>query len=159
MSDNHRRLWCASVAKLVYPVDPARCGKALVDYLPLLRDLPDEAFNPVSAEAVAMADRRMAFPSYDEVAKPLRAWWRDHKPAAERFPALAHTWEERRPPTPEEIAYAEARTAEALAICAANRRPETQRPIKAAYLTPAQLRAVHQAHGTTPPPWLAEEGQ
>ena len=159
MSDNHRRQWCAAVAKLVYPVDPARCVSALIGYLPHLRDLPVEAFNPASAEAVALAERRMAFPSYDEVAKPLRAWWRDNRPAGQKFPALTHTREARRSPTPEEIAYAEARTAEAIAICASNRRPETQRPIKASYLTPAQLRAIHQAQGTVMPPWLAEGGQ
>lgn len=157
MSDNHRRQWCAAVAKLVYPVDPARCVSALIGYLPLLRDMPDEAFNPHSAEAVALADRRMAFPSYDEVAKPLRAWWRDNRPAEKKFPALAHAREERRPRTPEEIAYAEARTAEALAICAANRRPESLKPIKAAYLTPEQLRENVRRTGAIMPPYLRED--
>ena len=157
MNDNHRRQWCAMVAKLVYPVDPARCGAALVGYLPLLRDLPDEAFNAHSVEAVALADRRMAFPSYDEVAKPLRAWWRDNRPAEQRFPALTRAREEpRRPPTPEEVAYVEARVKEALAICAANRRPETQRPVKAAHLTPDQLRENVRRTGAVMPPYLAE---
>ena len=155
MSETHRRQWCAAVAQLVYPVDPPRCVKALVTFLPMLGDLPDEAFNPLSAEAVAMADRRMAFPSYDEVAKPLRAWWRDNKPAAQRFPALPHTREERRTPTAEEIAYAEARTAEALAICAANRQSERARGVKAAYLSPEQLRAHAERQGVSVP-WLAE---
>ena len=160
MSDNHRRQWCAAVAKLVYPVDPARCVSALIGYLPHLRDLPVEAFNPASAEAVALAERRMAFPSYDEVAKPLRAWWRDNRPALQRFPSIPYEPPPPRSgPTPEEIAYVEARVREAQAICASNRRPETQRPIKASYLTPTQLRAVHQAQGTTPPPWLVEDGQ
>lgn len=160
MNDNHRRQWCAAVAKLVYPVDPARCVSALIGYLPLLRDMPDEAFNPHSAEAVALADRRMAFPSYDEVAKPLRAWWKDNRPAAQRFPAIAAPMPE--PPsarTPEEIAYAEARVAEALAICAANRRAESQKPIKASYLTPEQLRRTYDRPGAIVPPWLAEGGQ
>ena len=80
MSDQHRRVWCGHVAKMVYPIDPARCGRVLVDYLPLLADLPDEAFTPHSAEAVALFERRMAFPSFDEIAKPLRGWWRENRP-------------------------------------------------------------------------------
>jgi len=78
--EEHRRRWAGAVAKLVYPLDPPRCAKALVDYLPLLADLPTEAFTPASAEAVALAERRMAFPSYDEIAKPLRAWWKENRP-------------------------------------------------------------------------------
>lgn len=158
MNDAHRRQWCAMVAKLVYPVDPARCGAALVGYLPMLEDLPNEAFGPGSIEAVAMAERRMAFPSFDEVAKPLRAWWRDNRPASQRFPALAPAREEpRTPPTPEEIAYVEARVAEARAICAANRKPETRRAVKPAYLTPDQLRASYNAKGIPLPPYLRED--
>lgn len=161
MNENHRRQWCAMVANLVYPFDPARCGAALVSYLPMLHDLPDEAFNAHSVEAVALADRRMTFPSYDEVAKPLRAWWRDNRPASQRFPALTRAREEpRRPPTPDEIAYAEARTAEALAICAANRRAERPRAIKPSRpLTPEQLREGYRRTGAFMPPWLEEKAQ
>ena len=79
MSEAHRRVWAAGVAKLVYPADPARATAKIVYYLPHLTDLPTEAFNPHSAEAVAMAERKMALPSFDEIARPLRAWWRDHK--------------------------------------------------------------------------------
>ena len=64
MNDQVRRQWCAAVAKLVYPLDPERCVKTLVGYLPMLRDLPDAAFSPASAEEVALHDRRMAFPSF-----------------------------------------------------------------------------------------------
>lgn len=79
MSEAHRRLWAATVAKLVYPADPARATAKIVDYLPHLADVSTEAFNPHSAEAVAMAERKMALPSFDEIARPLRAWWREHR--------------------------------------------------------------------------------
>ena len=113
MSEAHRRVWAASVAKLVYPVDPARATAKIVDYLAFLTDVPTEAFNAHSAEAVALYDRRMALPSFDEVAKPLRAWWRENRPRANLIALGAPTRvlsdpEHKTGPTPEEIAAVEA---------------------------------------------------
>ena len=75
-----QRKWCFLLAKLIYPFDSERAGKSLAIYVPITK-LPPEAFTPESAEAVVMAPRRLAIPSYDEVAKPLFAWWRDNRPA------------------------------------------------------------------------------
>lgn len=161
MNETHRRQWCMAVAKLVYPIDPPRCVKALVDYLPMFHDLPDEAFNPLSAEEVALAERRMAFPSYDEVAKPLRAWWKANRPPSS-YPRLAGPGyvpePPKLPPTPEEIAYVEARVAEVVnAVKQTQNRPGA---VKSAYVTPSQLRAMYRRDKRTDmmPPWLREEG-
>ncbi len=77
---DHRTKWLAILAALVNPLDPARAATAMGAYLPFLAKLPDEAFNPRSAEAVAMAPRRVSIPSYDELATPLFGYWRDHRP-------------------------------------------------------------------------------
>lgn len=82
---DHRTSWCAIVGGLVYPFDPARAATAITAYLPLLADLPDAAFSAKSAEVVALAPRRMAIPSYDEVVNPLVKFWRDMPPDRPRI--------------------------------------------------------------------------
>lgn len=117
MSEAHRRIWAASVAKLVYPVDPARATAKIVEYLSFLADVPNEAFNVHSAEAVALYERRMALPSFDEIAKPLRGWWKENRPDANRIrlgtPGRALPEPERKaPPTQDEIAAVSATVAQ-----------------------------------------------
>lgn len=77
---DHRTKWLAVLAALVNPLDPARAATAMGAYLPFLAKLPDAAFCLRSAEAVAMAPRRVSIPSYDELANPLFGYWRDHRP-------------------------------------------------------------------------------
>jgi hypothetical protein len=145
MNEAHRRVWAASVAKLVYPVDPARATAKIVEYLPLLSDLPDEAFNPHSMEAVALYERRMALPSFDEIAKPLRTWWRDNRPRTWGAPSmLPPPVDEPREHTEEEKAAQAAAMAQFLADRseAAKGRPEDVKP---AYLPVETLRAIRDA--------------
>ena len=147
MSD-HRTSWCAIVAALVYPIDPPRAGKAMTAYLPLLARLPDEAFCARSAEIVALAPRRMAIPSYDEVANPLFGYWRDHRPdrhqiaqaGVKMLPAPVRA----AGPTDAEIAAVEATVnsfVQAVRAKGIGRRDE----VKPAYLTGEALRLFRQA--------------
>lgn len=76
-----RAMWVGIVAKLVHPHAPDKATVALLAFLPMLTDLPDDAFTHRSAEAVASCDRRLSIPSYDELGRALRLWWRDHRPA------------------------------------------------------------------------------
>lgn len=76
-----QRIWVAFLARLVYPHDSAKAAAAMLHFIPLLQ-FPDAAFTNLSAEFVAMAPRRMAIPSYDEVAAPISAWWREHRPSS-----------------------------------------------------------------------------
>jgi hypothetical protein len=78
--DTHRLKWIATLAALVYPQEVSKAADALKAFLPLLSDLPDGAFSAASLEAVVMAPRRMAIPSYDELRTPLAQWWSDHRP-------------------------------------------------------------------------------
>lgn len=78
LQDGHRR-WMLLVAQLVYPLDPARAGAALVPILEQI-DLPDMAFTEDSARAVARADRRLAIPDFAELEGALTAWWRENRP-------------------------------------------------------------------------------
>ena len=80
MSNRHRREWCAALAVLCYPTDPPKAARAITAYLPMLASLPDAAFSPASAEAVASSGRKMAIPAYDEVQRPLTQFWRDNQP-------------------------------------------------------------------------------
>lgn len=101
MSDP-RTKWLAMLASLTYPASPGQAAEAFQPYLPLLRDLPAAAFTQRSLEAVASAPRKMAIPSFDEVRKPLAAWWKDHRPSPRALPEPLPT--KRDPPTDEEIA-------------------------------------------------------
>lgn len=142
MSEAHRRVWAAHVAKLVYPHDPARAVKMIVDYLlgTSLAKLPIEAFTPASAEAVAEFPRRMSLPSFDEISKPLSAWWRDNRP--NRFASLpAPMPPDRMPPTPEEIAHVSAVVAE---FVGERSKQRAQRPadVRPAYLSREVINAM-----------------
>ena len=76
--DTHRLKWIATLAALVYPQEVSKAADALKAFLHLLADLPDGAFSAASLEAVVMAPRRMAIPSYDELRGPLAQWWQSH---------------------------------------------------------------------------------
>ncbi|HET6608854.1 MAG TPA: hypothetical protein VFG62_19420 [Rhodopila sp.] len=84
--------WFLALAALTYPSDVKRAQAGLAPYLPWFDDLPLEVFTRESLEAVVTSPRKMAIPSYDEVRRPLAAWWRDNRPAPQRlaseYPAL-----------------------------------------------------------------------
>jgi hypothetical protein len=90
MTDRIRDEWLSMLANLTYPANPAHAAQAFRGWKPLLADLPDRAFTRASLEEVVLAPRKMAIPSYDEIRKPLSAWWRDNRPmralAAPRMP-------------------------------------------------------------------------
>ena len=101
-----RNEWFAALAALAYPADPSKAQQAFGRYLPWFNDLPEAAFTKPSLEKVVVSPRRMAIPSYDEIRKPLGAWWRDNGPADvrlqseyPRFPSPASRGE----PTSEEL--------------------------------------------------------
>lgn len=79
-----QRRWVLLVAQLVYPLDPARAGAALLPILEQI-DLPDMAFTQDSARAVARGERRLAIPDFAELEAALTAWWRENRP---RMPVL-----------------------------------------------------------------------
>jgi hypothetical protein len=161
MSDKIRREWCMAVARLVYPLDPDRCVKTLVGYLPMMRDLPDAAFSPASAEEVALHDRRMAFPSYDEIANPLRAWWRQNKPYQPQISGpQTHIPERPRVNSPEEIAAVSAKAAAYVAEVKAKEAATRPGRVEPRYLTPDQLRLAYAEAakmGAIVPPWIERE--
>jgi hypothetical protein len=148
----HQKKWTAFAAKLVYPTDPPRAAAALLVFLPLFK-LPDDSFTVASAEAVAMGPRRLAIPSFDEVAVPLFAWWRDHRPdrhaiqaASSPYPALPGPVLPDRPTDEAKAAVAAVVAAFVAEVRAKDtyRRPE----VKPAYLTGdalARLRAEYRA--------------
>ena len=75
------------LARLVAPMDTPRAAGVLMGYLPLLDDFSDAAFTVESLKAVAGAERRIFVPSFDEVQRPLRAWWRENRPYQTALPA------------------------------------------------------------------------
>lgn len=104
MTRNPRAEWFAILAKLCFPADPQRAEGAFIAYLPLLTDLPDEAFTDSSLRHVIASSRKMAIPSFDEVRKPLDAWlWQrkitaDQRLGRSEYPTFPTT--QRAPRTP-----------------------------------------------------------
>lgn len=78
-AQSRRERWIGILAALVYPQDSPKAADAMGKFLSMLQDVPDEAFTQRSAEHVASLPRRMAIPSYDEVGKGLRLWWRENR--------------------------------------------------------------------------------
>lgn len=79
-----RQKWCAMLAKLCAPMDAVEAVSALVAMLPLLADLPDEAFNERSLAHVAGKAKRC--PTYADLRLWLDQWWQEHKPAPPALP-------------------------------------------------------------------------
>jgi hypothetical protein len=80
-----RTEWFKVLATLAYPAAPEKAEIAFVAFIPWFKDLPDAAFTKDSIDHVITSPRKMAIPSYDEIRKPLAAWWRDNRPAAVRL--------------------------------------------------------------------------
>ena len=113
MTTDLRNKWFASLASLTYPQSPEHAAEAFRAYLPMTAYLPDGAFTQRSLEAVVMAPRKMAIPSYDEICKPLGTWWRENRPFVTALPTPSEP--RRVPPTAEERAVVSALTRQALA--------------------------------------------
>lgn len=133
MTGDLRRKWFAQLASLTYPASPGQAAEAFKVYMPMLAGIPDGAFTTRSLEAVATSPRKMAIPSYDEVAKPLGAWWRENRPFQTALPAPVIP--DRVPPTEEEHAVVAALTREAVGILAQATadRPAARRDIRPHY--------------------------
>ncbi len=84
MSCQSRFEWFSMLAKLAYPANPGRAEEALMPMLARFSDLPEHAFTDESLEHVITSPRRMAIPSYDEIRKPLAAWWWERKRTADQ---------------------------------------------------------------------------
>lgn len=152
-----RTEWFKILAVLAYPAAPEKAEIAFVAFIPWFKDLPDAAFTSESIDHVITSPRKMAIPSYDEVRKPLAAWWRDNRAAEVRlasdYPQLpGPTPEEKRAPTDIEKA-AVANMVEAFKAYQTRRSsavnlPEHSRP-KPQYLTIQQRIIAHEAIGST----------
>lgn len=124
-------------------------------YLPLLHgEYPPEAFTAESLKAVARECK--FFPAYGELAVHLTAWWKENRPASQRFAALPSPEPVHRalPTEAEKIAQAET-----MAAFMASRKSEVTacaREVKPKYLSPDQLRAAYSAQGREAhmPPYL-----
>lgn len=79
-----RQKWCAMLAKLCAPMDAVTASGALVAMLPLLTDLPDEAF--VAGSLAHVASKAKRCPAYADLRVWLDEWWKEHRPP---LPALS----------------------------------------------------------------------
>lgn len=135
-----RNDWLVLLAKMSTPSDPVKAFKAMQAFLPLLADMPDEAFTSASLEAVAMAPQALHIRTLREVKEPLAAWWREHKP---RPKAIAAPAEPERPDiTPEERAAVAQQLRDLLA---GMKMPEPQRPVVRSHVIPAEVLAEARA--------------
>jgi hypothetical protein len=140
--------WMASLAPLVSPVFPKEVAAALREYLPLLRDVPGQAFNrDTLEEAARCAKGRHGVPTYAELRAVLAAWCREHRPVR---PALPRP----RDAVPEEERCTPEQAAEILRRHGWVPPPEEPKPARASDFT-------WERRGGAPRPvgfWLAETG-
>ena len=80
-----RAEWFFSLSRLTYPAAPNRAETGFMPFMPWFDDLPAAVWTKGSLEAVVTSPRKMAIPSYDEIRRPLAAWWRDNRPAEQRL--------------------------------------------------------------------------
>lgn len=90
-SDERRRLWMATLAKLCAPGDAVKVVEGLVAMLPMLADLPDGAFTQDTLHHVALQAKRS--PSYAELRKSLDEWWGANRPKLTALPAPDDSWQ------------------------------------------------------------------
>lgn len=160
MSCDARAEWLLGLAALVFPADPGRAADAFAAYDPHLEDLPDAAFTPLSLRHVAESPRRMAIPSFDEVRKPLAAWWWKQKITADQrlgrteYPKLPGPPSGERPPPTETERAAVAQMVRAFKASTGYARSQVDRPEDdrppAAYLAGESLAAARRAIGIIP---------
>lgn len=136
-----RKEWIGMLARMASPVDPVKATAAMLHYVPLLSDMPDEAFNAASLEAVAMAPRRLHIPDLREVKEPLAAWWRENKPRPRAIAAPAED-EERHEVSAEERAAVAQQLREFLNGFA---KPEPERPKVRSHVIPPEVLAEARA--------------
>lgn len=80
-----KRKWCAMLAKLTAPMDPAEAAKAFVNMLPMLPG-DDAAYNRDTLEAAAIRQKGdPAIPNFDMMQRALTAWCK-----ANPRPSLTH---------------------------------------------------------------------
>lgn len=79
-----RQKWCAMLAKLCAPMDAVKAVEGLIAMLPMLADLPDEAFTDRSLTHVASKAKRC--PTYSELRAWMDEWWEANKPAPPALP-------------------------------------------------------------------------
>lgn len=136
-----RKEWIGMLARMASPVDPVKATQAMLHYVPLLSDMPDEAFNAASLEAVAMAPRRLHIPDLREVKEPLAAWWRENKPRPRAIAAPVVADEQ-----PEVSAEERAAVAARLRAFLSEMAPkEPERPKVRAHLIPEEVLAEARA--------------
>lgn len=116
-SEAIRRQWLIRLAVITSPAFAADATKALVTYVDLLDDWPDEIFMPPKANrtlaAVASAPRRQTVPAFDEVERALGEWWRANRPPQFALAGPAPVPEpDREPPSEEECRHVEHLVAE-----------------------------------------------
>lgn len=138
-----RKEWIAMLARVSSPVDPVKATQALLHYLPLLTDLPNEAFTRASLEAVAMSPQALHIRNLREVKEPLAAWWKDNRPRA------ASTARLQAPPAPEATPMpAEEREAvrrQILALADELSAKEPEKPRVRSHVIPAEVLAEARA--------------
>ena len=142
-----RGAWLTELAALCYPQAPGQAMRAFRAYMPMLADMPDGAFTDDSLEIAATAPRRMAIPSYDEVRKPLSAWWRENFPRERALPAPREP--DRAPPTADEVAAVTARVQQALSGLRQTDEPVVSAPADnypSKPLSDGVLLAIHRAN-------------
>lgn len=148
-----RREWLTMLAALAYPANPAAAGQAFRVFEPMLADMPDGAFTRASLDAVVLAPRKMAIPSYDEIRNPLAAWWRENRPYPTALPGPRPP--ERHAPTEAECAHVSrlvrAFTAERAGVSASMHTDDPLRP-PARYLRPDELAAAYRQQAASADP-------
>jgi len=152
----HRAQWIAMLAKLTSPMEAAQAAQAFNAYLPMLQDYPDAAFTHASLDFVA-SECRHGVPTYGDVRKHLGAWWKRNRPEVPELQAPAPKLPSLR--TPEEAAEAHRTmvraTAELKALGdrhnAAFLKASGHQPLKAHYMTRAQLTEAYKRAGLKGP--------
>lgn len=75
--DPKRRMFVASLAKLVSPLEPSSATNALMAFLPGLGDLSDAIFDKPGELAIAIAANLRGVPTYGALRKAIEAWARE----------------------------------------------------------------------------------
>jgi hypothetical protein len=140
-----KREWCAMLAKLTSPMDPATATAAFVDMLSVLY-FPDQAFNRETLEAAARrAQGDTAVPNFDKISRALGEWTSARRPVAQRLGANPDTVRVGHEPPGSDHPAEKARVGECLVLLAAEIKreisknlPESAAP-KAHHLSKLQL--------------------
>jgi len=132
----------ATLAKLVAPDNPAPAGEALTAMLPMMRDIPTEAWTSRDFLDRCATARKWGVPGYAEIREAWRGWHTARKPAVRFIPA--ERLPDRIEPTDEERAAVAETLRQYREEIAAKQPLQPRPPVGAKHLSPQQLRAVYR---------------